>query len=64
MIAPTPEEQRAEDYRRAQEKRRRFQAQLKRRLRGNTAAAHDLRRKTRAALASSCGDTSRPENRK
>lgn len=64
MRAATPEEQRAENYRRDRVKRRRFQADLRRKLRGSEAAAQNLKLNTRPLLPGHCGDTSYPENRK
>lgn len=64
MREPTDEDQRAEDYRRNREKGKRAMRERKRRLRGNSGAAADLRRNTQALLNGQCGDTSYAENRK
>lgn len=60
MRAPTEEEQRAADYRHSAEKRKRFQRDLRRKLRGNAGARNDLQRKWNPLTC----DTSFVENRK
>ena len=60
MRAPTEEETRAENYRRSAKKRKEFQRNLRRKLRGNAGARNDLQRKWAPLTC----DTSIAENRK
>lgn len=60
MRAATEEEQRAEAYRHSAKKRRDFQRNLRRKLRGSAAARNELERNWKPLIC----DTSRVENRK
>lgn len=60
MRAPTAEEVRAENYRRSVKKRKDFQRNQRRKLRGNAGARNDLQRKWEPLIC----DTSIAENRK
>lgn len=60
MRAPTEEESRAERYRHSAKKRRDFQRNLRRKLRGNAGAKNDLDRRWKPLVC----DTSQAENRK
>lgn len=60
MRAPTEEETRAENYRHSTEKRKEFQRNLRRKLKGDKGARNDLQRKWTPLTC----DTSIPGNRK
>lgn len=60
MRAPTEEETRAEQYRRSAKKRKQFQRNLRRKLRGNAGTRNELERNWKPLTC----DTSVAENRK
>ena len=60
MRAPTEEETRAENYRHSAKKRRDFQRNLRRKLKGDKGARNDLQRKWTPLIC----NTSLVENRK
>lgn len=60
MRAPTEEETRAENYRHSAKKRRDFQRNLRRKLKGNPSARSNLERNWKPLIC----DTSLVENRK